>query len=61
MKAPPKRVEEILSQIKWDTDSDQLFDFNKIISMTKLLEIKAGSEEELCFLYMILYVYWVAG
>ena len=29
--APPERVQEILSQIKSDTDSELLLDFNKII------------------------------
>ena len=50
--APPQRVEEILSQIKSDTDPDQLLDFNKIIPMPKELEISAGSQEALVSLYM---------
>ena len=52
MNAPPERVQEILSQIKSDTDLDQLLDFNKIISMPKELDIFAGSQEELVSLYM---------
>ena len=36
MNAPPERVQEILIQIKPDTDSEQLLDFNKIISMSDL-------------------------
>ena len=52
MNAPPERVQEILSQIKSDTDSEQLLDFNKIIPMADSLKITAGSEEELCSLYM---------
>ena len=31
--APPERVQEILSQIKSDADSEQLLDFNKINPM----------------------------
>ena len=31
--APPERVQDILSQIKSDTDPEQLLDFNKIILM----------------------------
>ena len=50
--APPERVQEILSQIKSDTDSEQLLDFNKIIPMADSLNVTAGSEEELCSLYM---------
>ncbi len=50
--APPGRVQEILSQIKSDTDPEQLLDFNKIIPMADSLKITAGSEEELCSLYM---------
>ena len=50
--APPERVQEILLQIKSDTDPEQLFDFNKIIPMADSLKITAGSEEELCSLYM---------
>ena len=50
--APPQRVEKILSQIKSDTDPDQLLDFNKIIPMAKELEISVGSQEELVSLYM---------
>ena len=30
MNAPPERVQEILSQIKLDTDSELLLDFNKL-------------------------------
>ena len=50
--APPERVQELLSQIKSDTDPEQLLDFNKIIPMADSLKITAGSEEELCSLYM---------
>ena len=50
--APPERVQEILSQIKSDTDSEQLLDFNKIIPMADSLNVSAGSEEEHCSLYM---------
>ena len=50
--APPERIQKILSQIKSDTDSEQLLDFNKIIPMADSLKVTAGSEEELCSLYM---------
>ena len=51
--APPERVQEILSQIKSDTDTEQLLDFNKIIPMADSLKVTAGSEEELCSLYIL--------
>ena len=50
--APPERVQEILSQIKSDTDSEQLLDFNKIIPMPKELEVAVGDEEKLTSSYM---------
>ena len=44
--APPERVQEILSQIKSDTDPEQLLDFDKIISMSKSLKVTVESDEE---------------
>lgn len=41
--AAPERVQEILSQIKSDTDPEQLLDFNKIIPMADSLKVTAGS------------------
>ena len=52
MNALPERVEEILSQIKSDSNPEQFIDFNKIIPLPKELEISAGSLEELVSLYM---------
>ena len=52
MNVPPERVQEILSQIKSDTDSEQLLVFKKIIPMADSLKVTAGLEEELCSLYM---------
>ena len=40
MNAPPERVQEILSQIKSDTDSEQLLDFNKIIPNNNVVKFR---------------------
>ena len=38
--ATPERVQEILSQIKSDTDSEQLLDFNKIIPNNNVVKFR---------------------
>ena len=47
-----EKIEQVFKTIQSDTDPEQLLDFNKIIPMADSLKVTAGSEEELCSLYM---------
>ncbi len=45
--------EKVFNAIQSDTYPELLIDFNKIISMSKSLEVEAVSKEDLVSLYMI--------